>query len=308
MLTKAINDRHCLSLILEKANERSKDPEVRKLAEKYGSLDAYIEDLRSRPQLDDAPGVLPHAPRVPCWPPQRLRFDPEDPNCAERSTDYVTIAEILDPTTPRTLATLRINGQAHTFPVEQTKAGPVPIILDPYGSSKTENAEESGEVDPGAIRNGRTTNLKFATVAQLIGYGPGQPIPALHPIAWAEQLAQREGVTLRNSGDLLALVDRYADVYPGGRQGLASLAKQVAKPFAKVVTRTATEAAKLTAEAASAALEQPEIGQLLRAAIVAHGGPAAVVAIDVIERRLNRRGQSLGSLARSHDADVFAFR
>lgn len=307
MLTKAINDRHCLSLFLEKADERSKDQEVRELAEKYGSLDAYVEDLRSRPQLDDLPGVLPHAPRVACWPPQRLRFNPDNPNCAERSTDYVTIAEILDPATPRTLATLRINGETHTFPVEQTKAGPVPIILDPI-ESKSDNAEQSSETDPGAIRNGRATNLKFATVAQLAGYGPGQPVPALHPIAWAEQLARREGVTPRNSRDLLALVGRYADVYPGGRQGLASLARQVVKPIAKAVARTTTEAAKLTAEAASVAVKQPEIGQLLRAAIVAHGGPAAVVAIDVIERRMNRRGHSLGSLARSHDADVFAFR
>ena len=308
MLTKPLNDTHCLTLIIEEARKRMKDPEIKAIAEKYDSLDAYIRNLRSKPQRDDSPGVLPSAPRIPCWPPQRLRSESDDPNCAERSGDFLPIAELLDPSTLRTLATLRINGKAHTFPVELTREGPVPIILDPYGTSRPENAEESAEADPGAIRNGHTTNLKFATVAQLAGYGPGQPNPALHPIAWAEQLAQREGVTPRNSDDLLALVDRYADLYPGGRQGLASLAQQVAKPIAKVVARTAKEAAKVTAEAASVALEQPEIGQLLRAAIVGHGGPAAVIAIDVIERRLKRRGHSLGSLARSHDADVFAFR
>ena len=49
-------------------------------------------------------------------------------------------------------------------------------------------------------------------------------------------------------------------------------------------------------------------GQALRAALIGYGGPVAVVALDVVENRLNKRGYTLGSLARSRDADVFAIR
>ena len=104
-------------------------------------------------------------------------------------------------------------------------------------------------------------------------------------------------------------------MYPGGRQGLSDLAGQLlrhvaeaGKKVAKAGKKVAEEAAEVAKEGAKAYKKYPKIGQVLRGALVGYGGPFAVVAIDVVENRLNKRGYTLGSLAESHDADVFAIR
>lgn len=118
MLTRPLNDFRCLTLILYVVQERLGDAAIRGWAESFGSLPAYVSDLRALPQFDDLPGVLMDAPRVACAPPQRLRFNAKDPACCERSADYLTVAEVLDPGTPRTLITIRVGGQMHVLPVE----------------------------------------------------------------------------------------------------------------------------------------------------------------------------------------------
>ena len=300
MLTKPLNDFHCLGLILLVVMERIHDATAQNIAHHHGSADAYAKDLRLRPQLDDSYGVLPGAPRVACFPPQRIRFDPKDPNCVERAASWLTVAEILDPDTPRTLMTVRVKNQLHVVPVIHTEDGPVPINLDPLDASGSESRLPE--------------NLSYAAVAQVLGYGPRQASPVADAVVWAEKLAERDGVQTRNGAQLLAVARRYADVYPGGRQGVKELAEQ----FGKAVTDAARKTAKVGEQAGKAGKKvakvgaeeykkRPVIGQILRSTLVGYGGPLAVVAIDVVENRLNKRGLTLGSLAESHDTDVFAF-
>ncbi len=284
MITQPLNDARCLLLVLAVAREHIRESEVQTVARAYASPSAYVDDLRSRPQLDDRAWILPRAPRIPCHPPQRVRFNPKDPNCVERALSYIVVAEILDPDTPRTLFTVRYGVTSHTLPVEQTTNGPQPVILDPH--------ESTTDTLP--------ANLSFAAVAQLLGYAPGQPTPTTEPLAWAEQIAAREGPEPRNGRKLYAVAERYASAYLGGRQGLADLAGQLLNPVvdgAKEIIETGAREVK----------KRPRLGQMLRTAVLGYGGPAAVVAIDVLEKRLNKRGYTLGSLAESRDADVFSF-
>ena len=85
MLTRPLNDIHCLWLILLMVLERICESDIQRLAKNYGSEEAYAANLRLRPQLDDGYGVLPDAPRIACFPPARIRFDPKNPNCVERA-------------------------------------------------------------------------------------------------------------------------------------------------------------------------------------------------------------------------------
>ena len=303
MLTRPESDPHCLTLALGLAQERAEDPAIQAIAREFENTGELADSYRARPQLDDAPWVLPKAPRLPCHPPMRVRFNAKNPHCGERSVDYVTLAEIIDPDTPRTLMTVRLNGQLHVLPVEYTDDGPVPIILDPL--DRTRNAMMND-------------NLSYAAVAHQFGYGSGQVSPTSDPRAWAETLAARDGLEMRNGADLLSVAERYADAYPGGRQGLADLAEQfgeTVKDAAKTAAKAGAQAGKAGVKAGKKVAEEvadeyrkrPGLGQLLRAAVVGYGGPLAVLAIDVVENRLNKRGYTLGSMAESHDTDVFAF-
>ena len=292
-------DKYCLRMGMKLVEKRVQDPEVIQLAKRYEALDDIVSDYRAREQIDDAMHVLPFAPRLPCFPPMRVRFDAHDPQCVERSLDYMTFAEILDPETPRTLMTIRVGEQLHVLVIELTEDGTVPVILDPLNGRKATVSE----------------NLSHAAVARMFGYAKAEPSPAGDAVAWAELVAKREGVQPRNSSELLAVVERYADAYPGGRQGLADLAGRLGETLTDAARGT-VKAGKKVARAgkvvAEAGLEEykkrPKLGQILRSAIVGYGGPFAVVAIDVVENRLNKRGYSLGELAESHDADVFAIK
>ena len=311
MLTRPPTDPHCLTLALQRVQEWLKDPEKRALASKYNNPGEIIADICARPQLYDALWVLPNAPRLPCHPPMRVRFDPEDPQCGERAMAYLFYAEILDPDTPRTLMTIRINGQNHVIVIEYRENGVEPVILDPLGWTRDATI---------------TANLSYAAVAQLFGYGPNEVSPVADPHAWAQTVAERDGLDTRNGSELLAVAERYADLYPGGRQGVAQLAEQfggavkdaavatakAGKKAGKAAGKAAKKGAKVGKQIAEEAAEEykqrPEIGQLLRTAVVGYGGPVAVLAIDVVENRLNKQGYTLGSLAESHDTDVFAFK
>ena len=299
-------DRHCLLLILYVVLDRILDSAVQEFASRWEDRRAFAAHLRTLPQLNDGYGVLPGAPRIACSPRQRLRAFSKNPNCTERSADFLTVAECLDPDTPRTLVTIWVGDEMHILPIEYTKNGVEPVILNP-------------EVDEATAL---TPNLGFAAVAQMFGYGDGQPSPTNEPLAWAEQLAAREGIQPRNSADLLAVVERYADVYPNGRNGLAALTEKLGEGAATVAqgikdaTRAAAKGGKVVVKEGRAVAEvtaeelrkRPEIGRLLRGAIVGYGGPFAVLAIDVVEKRLRKRGYTLGPVAESRDADVFAFK
>lgn len=315
MLTRELNDSNCLRLALLMVMELLRDPDVRARASKYRNKNELIADIRSRPQLYDAFWLPQNAPRLPCYPPMRARFDPPDPQCGERSITYLTYAEILDPDTPRTLVTIHVGDDLHVLPVEYTEAGPTPVILDPLKAVKDKAISQ---------------NLSYGAVAHMLGYGPGQPSPVASPLEWAHLVAEREGVQPSNEAELLAVAERYAAIYPGGRQGIAELAerfgesvvdaakatakdaarraKKASKKAAKAGKKVAKEAVKVGKVAADEYKKRPEIGQILRGAAIGYGGPLAVLAIDVVENRLNKRGYTLGSMAESRDTDIFAFK
>lgn len=129
MIHPPLNDRGCLDAITEIARRlvAERDPELTALAHELGSPIAVIRWLRSLPQRDDT-GVPDDGPRVDaCAPPQRLRLPAPDPNCIERATLFVILAELLDPRPARRLATIDTPAGRHTLPVEDDR----PVVLDP---------------------------------------------------------------------------------------------------------------------------------------------------------------------------------
>ncbi len=93
-------------------------------------------------------------------------------------------------------------------------------------------------------------------------------------------------------------------MFPGGSQAVNYITAQLV-PSGEKPAKTKKPGRKNTG---SKAKKGSALGQLLRAAVIGYGGPAAVVAIDVLENRLNKRGYTLGSLAESRDLDGFAFK
>jgi hypothetical protein len=123
------NDLSCLGSITEVVAElvAQPDPGLVELATQYPTTEALAAWIRSLPQRNDegAPGDGPKVDA--CLPPQRLRIPAPDPNCVERAALYVGVAELIDPTPIRQLATLDFDWGRHTFPIENG----APIVLDP---------------------------------------------------------------------------------------------------------------------------------------------------------------------------------
>ncbi len=129
MIALPFNDYTCLASISEVIAElvENEDPVIKEIAAKHPTTSSLVQWIRSLPQRDDN-GEKQDGPKVDaCDPPQRLRVPAEDPNCVERAAMYLAIAELIDPTPVRQLATLDLPVGLHTFPVENG----VPVILDP---------------------------------------------------------------------------------------------------------------------------------------------------------------------------------
>ena len=129
MIGVPFNDLRCLGAITEVVAELVKngDPVIAEIAKQHHSVEALAEWIRTLPQRDDD-GLKNDGPKVDeCKPPQRLRIPAENPNCVERASLYVAVAELIDPEPTRQLATLDTPIGLHTFPVENGS----PITLDP---------------------------------------------------------------------------------------------------------------------------------------------------------------------------------
>lgn len=97
------------------------------LAARFKDTDELAAWIRSLPQRDDE-GLEGDGPKVVvCEPWQRLRLPADDPNCVERSSLFLAVAELIDPWPVRRLSTLDFAWGRHTFPVEEGE----PIVLDP---------------------------------------------------------------------------------------------------------------------------------------------------------------------------------
>jgi hypothetical protein len=123
------NDLRCLGSITEVIAElvQHQDPVIAEIAAKHATTEGLAVWIRTLPQRDDD-GASSDGPKVDaCEPPQRLRIPAPDPNCVERAALYIAVAELIDPTPVRQLATVDTPIGLHTFPVEQG----APIVLDP---------------------------------------------------------------------------------------------------------------------------------------------------------------------------------
>lgn len=126
MILPSINDHHCLGQVLDRVKRMAVQSAIIELANRFRSPRELAAYLRTRPQQLDF-GDPGDGPRIACVPSQRLRFLPPAYNCLEGTANYLTIAEAMDPSTPRTACTIRVGTGYHTFPIENGRA----VILDP---------------------------------------------------------------------------------------------------------------------------------------------------------------------------------
>lgn len=165
-LPNALDDDLCLGAITEEAARivRERDPALLAAVEPYDSPEDLAAALRAKPQRDDE-GIPCDGPKVAaCRPAQRLRLFADDPNCVERSFDWMVGAELLDPTPVRRLATVETSNGLHVFPTEDGE----PVILDPHTSR---NALRAALFRAGrnALRNADDIATRRLRIERLMG-------------------------------------------------------------------------------------------------------------------------------------------
>ena len=104
MILDPINDEDCLGQLTKIARETAPTTLIMMVAKRLGSREAIIRWLQSLPQADDT--GTEQVRFIQCDVPQRTRLLPDDPNCVERSVGALMLLEVVDPTTPRALATV----------------------------------------------------------------------------------------------------------------------------------------------------------------------------------------------------------
>jgi len=166
MLGRPHNDRQCLDAIMGEIATRleSGDPELGALAAQLPDLDAVVAYIQALPQVDDT-GSPCDGPKVEaCRPAQRLRLPTDTPNCVERSALYLALAELVDPTRLRRLATVNTPNGMHTFPTEDG----APVILDPIQSR---NALRAGlfRIGRNALGDGADVATRRLRLERLMG-------------------------------------------------------------------------------------------------------------------------------------------
>jgi len=104
VIVEPINDTECLGQLTTLARELAPSTLVRLVAQRLGTRDNVILWLQSLPQADDHGDE--QVRYIMCDVPQRTRLFPDDPNCVERSFGALMLLEVIDPKTPRALATV----------------------------------------------------------------------------------------------------------------------------------------------------------------------------------------------------------
>lgn len=320
MINPPLNDRGCLDAITDIARRlvAERDPELAALAHELGSPAAVIRWLRSLPQRDDT-GAPGDGPRVDaCAPPQRLRLPAPDPNCIERATLFVILAELLDPRPPRRLATIDTPAGRHTLPVEDDR----PVVLDPRVPRNCAQsgidvlaatpppadlascaawvcrvAAEPADRLPGGPRRLRSAHAALAAMTR------GQPVkPALaEDVATVLALAAREAPQWGPAG--VAVVERVA-------QAVLDLDRAVHRASGDELGRRNAVELRLGRHRLRPAVPRA-LGAALRAlgVVGAEAGTAIVRAklaslgltpgaLGVLESELAKEGLSLGPLGR----------
>jgi hypothetical protein len=146
------NDHDCLGYVMSIVEHMvaDRDPTLVELARQLGTIEAVVAFIRALPQRNDESDLLDGPKVARCLPPQRLRIPAPDPNCFERSALYLALAELIDPTPLRQLATSQTPQGPHTVPMEDG----VVVNLNP---EMPNNAIESGLSE--GIRNAAPMSL-----------------------------------------------------------------------------------------------------------------------------------------------------
>jgi len=116
VILEPINDVDCLDQLTRIARELVPTTVIQSVAKRLGSRDEIVRWFQSLPQADDH-GDEP-VRFIQCDVPQRARLLPDNPNCVERATGALMLLEVVDPKTPRALATVDRPAR-HTGLVEQ---------------------------------------------------------------------------------------------------------------------------------------------------------------------------------------------
>jgi hypothetical protein len=116
VIVDPINDTDCLGQLTVFARELAPSTLVQLVAKRLGTRETVILWLQSLPQADDIGDERVRF--IQCDVPQRTRLFPDDPNCVERSFGALMLLEVIDPKTPRALATVD-KPLRHTGLVEQ---------------------------------------------------------------------------------------------------------------------------------------------------------------------------------------------
>lgn len=322
-----LEDDHCLGAITEEIAGwvRDRDPEVVAAAQRHGSLQSLIDDIRSRSHHPDN-GDPSEGPKVTtCHPVQRLRKNPDEGNCVEFAAWYTAVAEMIDPRPVRRLATANTPNGLHTFPVEDGE----PVILDPYQSR---NALAAALFRQAATMRNATTLAR--TPEQTIGWLAEiaeEPACRFHDGTRRVRNAHRallalfvgEPLCLADAKDIafmLALAEREARLWgEHGPRVVATTARAIDKLDqgaaeqwkAKTTPCAARNAPELRIGGYTLRPDTALLGALgriggrlgmqvgieaLRLKLAALGATPAI--LTTMERELNREGRTLGGLAR----------
>jgi len=114
-LIAPINDRGCLSQLVERAKVLARTPEAAALADELRTLPRVVDWYRALSQEDDDGNGSPDA--IHCDVDQRARAFPSDPNCFERTYGFLALAQLLAPKLRFTAITVETPGGRHTAPV-----------------------------------------------------------------------------------------------------------------------------------------------------------------------------------------------
>ena len=275
------NDSFCLDQVHTAAAEYRKTPEARTVAAQLGTIENLIEYVRTLPYRPDL-GDPDDGPRIQCDVSQRLRLSPAllktGRNCLEGTALFLALAPLIAPPRAFSSATVCVDGQMHTAPIEIVNGRPVAINIDAY------------EAVPANIRNGAL----YAT-------GKASPLTGGHLAGWFNDLA-RYACTYRNAGPMFvlgkdglcrALITGHPVENPDELEYLMTAAAEDAHlygTFGQVGYQNMARSMRnlsnaLADKAVSAYINkmmgsgQPMAGDILKAALVAQFGPAAAFAL-----------------------------
>ena len=294
MIIRPLNDRQCLGLMHAETRQYAQLPWVRALARQFNSLDEVEQYIRYMQQRDDL-GHPGDGPRVPCKAPQRLRFAPGDPNCFERTSLYLALAEILDPAGTRTSASMVMDDGWHTFPVEIRNGMPEVVVLDPITPPRNAmlaTTYHARNLIPGTENNLAPWFHSVARNACLEDGGDGgeacyqraisglrnamltaQPITEIDDLAHVLALAGDEAEIFGNAGR--AAHDQV-------HRSIRNLSFKLDRNLVSGIVRKIVDAGEKLAPAA------------LKAALVSQFGPAAAVALHGVDLAIENSAEGDG--------------